>query len=82
MFQRVRSIVHEFPRSFWVLILASYIDVIGRSSVTVFFAIYVTQRFGVGMTEVGVLLALFAVAGMIGSTVGGASSSSACCPVR
>jgi len=72
MFQRLRSVVHEFPRSFWVLILASYIDVIGRSSVTVFFAIYVTQRFGVGMTEVGVLLALFAVAGMIGSTIGGA----------
>ena len=72
MLQTVRSIYHEFPKSFWVLMFASYIDVIGRSSVTVFFALYVTQRFNVGMTEVGGLLALFAVAGMIGSTIGGA----------
>ncbi len=72
MIHRLRAVYRELPRSFWVLIFASYIDVIGRSSVTVFFALYVTDRFSVGMTEVGTLLALFAIAGMVGSTVGGA----------
>ncbi|MBU1050182.1 MFS transporter [Candidatus Bipolaricaulota bacterium] len=72
MIGNLRSIYREFPKSFWILIFASYIDVIGRSSVTVFFALYVTQRFNVGMTKVGGLLALFAIAGMVGSTVGGA----------
>ena len=52
--------------------IASYIDVIGQSSISVFFALYVTHRFGVGMTQAGALLALFSVAGMIGSTIGGA----------
>jgi MFS family permease len=72
MIHRLRAVYRELPRSFWVLILATYIDVIGRSSVTVFFALYVTDRFSVGMTEVGTLLALFGIAGMIGSTIGGA----------
>jgi len=37
-----------------------------------FFALYVTQKFGVGMTEAGVLLALFSIAGLVGSMIGGA----------
>jgi MFS family permease len=37
-----------------------------------FFALYVTQKFNVGMTQAGVLLAIFSVAGLVGSMVGGA----------
>jgi len=34
--------------------------------------LYVTQKFGVGMTQAGIILATNSVAGMIGSTIGGA----------
>ena len=70
--RRALSAGRQFPKSFWVLLLASYVDNIGRSAVVVFFALYVTQRFGVGMTEAGVLIGLFGVAGLAGSALGGA----------
>lgn len=37
-----------------------------------FFALYITQKFNVGMTQAGVLLAIFSVAGLVGSMIGGA----------
>ena len=72
LLRKLRSIRNEFPRAYWVLVLASYIDVIGRSAVKIFFALYVTQRFGVGMAQAGALLGLFGISGMVGRTVGGA----------
>ena len=38
-----------------------------------FFSLYVTRKFNVGMTQAGVLLAIFSIAGLIGSMIGGAS---------
>jgi MFS family permease len=49
-----------------------FIDVIGNTLLMPFFALYVTQKFGVGMTVAGIILATNSVAGMIGSTIGGA----------
>jgi MFS family permease len=49
-----------------------FIDVIGNTLLNPFFALYVTQKFHVGMTQAGILLAANSVAGIIGSTVGGA----------
>jgi MFS family permease len=37
-----------------------------------FFALYVTQKFGVGMTQVGIMFAIFAIASVAGSMLGGA----------
>jgi MFS family permease len=39
-----------------------------------FFTLYVTRKFNVGMTEVGVLFGLFSIASMVGSMFGGALS--------
>ncbi len=39
-----------------------------------FFALYITRRFGVGMTEVGILFALFSLSSFAGSFIGGALS--------
>ena len=72
LLRRLRSIRGEFPRAYWVLVLASYIDVIGRSAVKIFFALYVTRKFGVGLAQAGALLGLFGISGMIGRTIGGA----------
>ncbi len=37
-----------------------------------FFALYITQKFGIGMTQAGVLLGTFSFAGFIGNLLGGA----------
>jgi MFS family permease len=49
-----------------------FIDKVGGTMLYPFFALYITQKFNVGMTEVGVVLAIFAIAGMVGSMIGGA----------
>ncbi len=72
MFERLSRTYHEFPRTFWVVAGTQFIDVIGNTLLMPFFALYVTQKFGVGMTEAGIILATNSVAGMIGSTIGGA----------
>jgi MFS family permease len=72
MQDRIRSTYRELPRSFWVLTLASFIDRLGGTMIFPFFALYVTQKFEVGMTEAGGLFAIFSVTGFVGSIFGGA----------
>ena len=69
---QVKNTLREFPLKFWVLVSATFIDMIGGTLIFPFFALYITQRFNVGMTEAGVLLAIFSVAGFVGSIMGGA----------
>jgi MFS family permease len=71
MLARLKSTYHDYPDRFWVLAGAGFIDNIGRTMVFPFFALYVTQKFSVGMTEAGVLLAVFSVSGFVGNLVGG-----------
>jgi MFS family permease len=69
---RIRNIYDEYPRQFWILILGMFIDRLGGALMFPFFTLYVTQKFGVGMTEVGVLFGLFSIASVTGSMFGGA----------
>ncbi len=69
---RLRSIYNEYPRHFWTLLFASFIDSVGGFILFPFFTLYITQKFGVGMTTVGMIFGAFAVTSMIGSTIGGA----------
>ena len=69
---RLRSIYHEYPRHFWTLLFATFIDSLGTSILFPFFTLYITQKFGVGMTTVGMIFGTFAVTSMVGSTIGGA----------
>lgn len=72
MLARLQSTYREYPSRFWVLVGASFIDRVGATILNPFFALYVTQRFGVGMTEAGVLFTLFSVSGFAGNMLGGA----------
>ncbi len=72
MFTRIKDTYNEFPRTFWTLVGASFIDRLGGTMIFPFFALYVTQKFNVGMTQAGVLLAIFSIAGLVGSMIGGA----------
>jgi MFS family permease len=71
-FQKASKLYHEYPRTFWIVIAITFIDRIGGSLLFPFFALYITSKFHVGMTDVGVLFAAFSVSSFAGSTIGGA----------
>lgn len=54
-----------------MLVGASFIDRLGATLIFPFFSLYITERFGVGMTQAGILFAIFSIAGMVGSMIGG-----------
>ena len=68
----LRPLYREFPRRFWIVAGVHFVDKIGSTLVFPFFALYIMGRFGVGMTEAGVLLGLLSLAGILGSVAGGA----------
>lgn len=72
MIARLNKIYHEFPRLFWVVVVVSFIDRVGGTLLFPFFALYITQKFHVGMTQAGILLGISSLFGLIGGTVGGA----------
>ena len=72
MLSRIRSTYQEFPLRFWILVVATFIDRIGGTLIYPFFALYITEKFNVGMTEAGILVAIFSVSGFVGSMLGGA----------
>ena len=67
----LRHLYHEFPSRFWIVVGVHFIDKIGGTLAFPFFALYITGKFNVGMTEAGILLGLLSLAGMLGSVVGG-----------
>src|SRR5262245_29757219 len=69
---RIQKTFNEYPRQFWILMGASFIDRIGGSLLFTFFSLYITEKFKVGLTEVGLLWLVFSVTGIIGSFIGGA----------
>src|SRR5512133_2491272 len=72
MFTRFQKIYHEFPRLFWIVVGASFVDGVGGTLLFPFFALYITQKFGVGMTEAGILLGMSSLFGLGGRMIGGA----------
>ena len=72
MLNKAKKTYQEFPLKFWILVIATFIDKIGGTLIFPFFALYITQKFGVGMTQAGVLFAIFSVSGFLGSMMGGA----------
>jgi len=71
MLIRMKKAYNEFPSLFWVIVGTSFIDGIGATLLFPFFALYITQKFGVGMTEAGILLGMSSLFGLMGSMVGG-----------
>ena len=69
---RALQIYREYPRDFWMMVVVNFVDRLGGSLLFPFFALYITQRFDVGMTEVGVLFATFSLSSFIGAFPGGA----------
>jgi MFS family permease len=69
---RALQIYQDYPRDFWMMIMVNFVDRLGGSLLFPFFALYITKKFDVGMTEVGSLFAIFFISGFIGAFPGGA----------
>jgi MFS family permease len=69
---RLNKIYRDYPRLFWIVVGTSFIDGIGGTLLFPFFALYITRKFNVGMTEAGILLGMFSLFGLIGGILGGA----------
>ncbi len=69
---RIRSIYQEYPRAFWTYNIIIFIDRLGGFMLYPFFALYLTQKYHIGMSTVGIIFAIFSVSGFIGSALGGA----------
>jgi MFS family permease len=67
-----KKIYNDFPRLFWIVVLARFIDSLGGAILFPFFSLYVTERFGVGMMQAGILLGINSFFALGGSMVGGA----------
>ncbi len=72
MLKQFREIYDEFPSKFWVLVSFYFIDRVGGSLIFPFLSLYITGKFGVGMTEVGILLGIHSTFAFIGNLLGGA----------
>jgi MYXO-CTERM domain-containing protein len=68
----VRRLYAEYPRQFWTLIAALFVDRLGGALVFPFLTLYVTQKFDVGMTQVGLVFGLFSISSVVGGMFGGA----------
>src|SRR6266545_5485826 len=72
MLTRFQKIYQEFPSLFWTVVAVRFVDGIGGTLLFPFFALYITQKFSVGMTQAGILLGMSSLFGLIGSMFGGA----------
>lgn len=72
LLQRTRKVYNEYPRAFWIYNIIVFIDRLGGFMLYPFFALYLTQKYEIGMSTVGLLFGVFSISGMVGSALGGA----------
>jgi MFS family permease len=72
LLEKTKKVYDEYPRAFWIYNLIVFIDRLGGFMLYPFFALYLTQKFDIGMSTVGILFAIFSISGMVGSALGGA----------
>lgn len=69
---RLRTLFGAYPAQFWVLVMATFIDRLGGALLFPFLTLYITQKFGIGMTQVGGIFVVFSLSSVVGSFMGGA----------
>jgi MFS family permease len=70
--QKIIDLYNDYPPKFWTLLAITFIDRLGGSLLFPFFALYLTKRFDVGMTQVGMLFLVWSLTSFVGSMLGGA----------
>ena len=72
LLENAKKVYNDYPRAFWIYNIIVFIDRLGGFMLYPFFALYLTQKFNIGMSTVGILFAIFSLSGMVGSALGGA----------
>ena len=72
LLENVKKVFNEYPRAFWTYNVIVFIDRLGGFMLYPFFALYLTQKYDIGMATVGILFAVFSASGFVGSALGGA----------
>ncbi|MGE5376520.1 MAG: MDR family MFS transporter [Bacteroidota bacterium] len=72
LLERTKNVYHEYPSAFWIYNIIVFVDRLGGFMLYPFFALYLTQKYHIGMSTVGLLFAIFSISGMVGSALGGA----------
>jgi len=72
MIARLNAVYRYYPRLFWVVVGISFVDRVGGTILFPFFALYITEKFNVGMTQAGLLLGFMSLFGLFGNMAGGA----------
>lgn len=72
MLTRLKKLYRQFPPRFWIIVLTFFIDSVGGTLLFPFFSLYITGKFNVGMTQAGMVLAMFSIFGVAGNMIGGA----------
>ena len=72
LLENAKKVYGEYPRAFWTYNIIVFIDRLGGFMLYPFFALYLTQKFDLTMSTVGILFAIFSVSGFVGSAIGGA----------
>jgi MFS family permease len=71
MLAKLKTTYQQYPKNFWILVGALFIDRVGGSLIFPFLALYITSKFGVGMTQVGTLFAIHSGGAFFGNMIGG-----------
>lgn len=66
-----RKRYEQYPPQFWLLVGASFVDYLGGFLLFPFFALYLTARFNVGLTAVGLVFMVTIAGGVAGQMIGG-----------
>ena len=72
MVSSIKRTYHEFPQTFWNVMLAIFIDNIGSSLLFPFLALYVTQKFNVSLIDIGWIQVVSTLINVVGTSAGGA----------
>ncbi|MGV8025518.1 MAG: MDR family MFS transporter [Anaerolineaceae bacterium] len=72
MIASIKKTYHDFPKAFWTVMLGLFVDNIGGSLLFPFLALYVTQKFGVSLIDIGWIQVVSTMVNVVGTSVGGA----------
>jgi MFS family permease len=72
LLERTKNVYREYPSAFWIYNIIVFVDRLGGFMLYPFFALYLTQKYHIGMSTVGLLFGIFSISGMVGSALGGA----------
>ena len=69
--QRVRNLLADFPRQFWIIFGGTLVNSTGSGMVFPFLTLYLHQRLHISITYVGVILMFWSTSALVGQIVGG-----------